>query len=507
MKRYNYSDQSIPGFEPLSRIDKKSLLAGSIVLIFNNELEFIEKCKNLTTRISGVVLYLNFPQEISITNNLLIFLPITFVTGQAMEDGFSVLDSLIKSAEEKRTLSSMYKVKCEEQIITQNALNFVTRNYYEMAKTLEFNSQLHLKRRDAILAISNKFARVAGFQINVESNTITLSDDFYQIFNHHQNISLSLETGISSFPSGVNQVMLDDIRTCTKTGESIYREFCTNKEKNQWYAVQIEKLDNVGSSTIFGVLQNISIRKQLEAESEEQKKKAIITSKLAALGEMSGGIAHEINTPLSVLLLQITRMERILKKKALLNGDIQDCTNHLKSTIEKIAIIIRGMKLLCRGGEVCELEPSNLNKIIKEVTAVCMPKLKELDIRLELIDASNCGKTEFLLPEVQISQILINLINNSKDAVEHLNEKWIRIILNVQDLFLKISVIDSGKGIPKEIQENIFNPFFTTKETGKGTGLGLSLSKSLAKNFNGELLMINNSEHTRFDLRIPVVKP
>jgi C4-dicarboxylate-specific signal transduction histidine kinase len=97
-----------------------------------------------------------------------------------------------------------------------------------------------------------------------------------------------------------------------------------------------------------------------------------------------------------------------------------------------------------------------------------------------------------------LSQVILNLLINSIDALERLDEKWIRIETNVSGKLLKIKFTDSGKGIPDEIIDKITQPFFSTKEPGKGTGLGLSLSLKSVEKMNGNFNYNSNSKNTQF---------
>ncbi|HEX4924120.1 MAG TPA: ATP-binding protein, partial [Bdellovibrionales bacterium] len=103
----------------------------------------------------------------------------------------------------------------------------------------------------------------------------------------------------------------------------------------------------------------------------------------------------------------------------------------------------------------------------------------------------------------QISQVLLNLLNNAHDAVAEQTEKWVK--LDVRDLgdSVELSVTDSGAGIPPEIQEKIMQPFFTTKQIGEGTGLGLSISKGLVDSHHGQLRLDAKSKNTRFVVLLP----
>lgn len=98
-------------------------------------------------------------------------------------------------------------------------------------------------------------------------------------------------------------------------------------------------------------------------------------------------------------------------------------------------------------------------------------------------------------------------LNNSHDAVKSLKEKWIHIEANVSDQYVHLSVIDSGTGIPDEVSDKIFRPFFTTKNIGEGTGLGLSISQGIIRSHGGTLQYDGNSPNTKFVISLPIGRP
>ena len=105
--------------------------------------------------------------------------------------------------------------------------------------------------------------------------------------------------------------------------------------------------------------------------------------------------------------------------------------------------------------------------------------------------------------EIEISQAILNLIQNAKDSIEDLEEKWIEIKVSDYEDCIKIFVIDSGKGIPLEMQERIMQSFLTTKAIGKGTGLGLSIIKRFVDNHKGEFYIDNDFINTAFVMKLP----
>lgn len=150
-------------------------------------------------------------------------------------------------------------------------------------------------------------------------------------------------------------------------------------------------------------------------------------------------------------------------------------------------------------------EEANSQNIIEDSVYIVNLKAKGLDVRIEYPDLK---PITFFCRPYEIEQVLINLLNNSIDVVADLDDKWVKIsseIIQSQGIdWLRISVVDSGKGIPKEIQDKLFESFFTTKKPGHGTGLGLSVSLKIVESHKGKLYYDPNSTNTRFVLEIPL---
>lgn len=106
--------------------------------------------------------------------------------------------------------------------------------------------------------------------------------------------------------------------------------------------------------------------------------------------------------------------------------------------------------------------------------------------------------------DTQISQVILNLISNAKDAVLPLKEKWIKVILQQKENKVVLQVVDSGSGISLDIREQIFQPFFTTKDVGNGTGLGLSISNEIIKMHYGRLFIDHTCPNTCFTIELPL---
>jgi signal transduction histidine kinase len=234
---------------------------------------------------------------------------------------------------------------------------------------------------------------------------------------------------------------------------------------------------------------------------EKQRESFLYTEKMASLGEMAGSIAHEINNPLAIIQGAAQKLQIRLRHEELNREDLKQTVQMILKTAERIARIIRSLRFVARDGSTDPFVNTSIRSIVDETLTLCESRLKTESVCL---DASAVPLELYCVCRgVQISQVLINLINNAVDAIRDLPEKWIRIDASLHAGIIRIAVTDSGPGIPKELVDKIMKPFFTTKGVGKGTGLGLSISRGIAHAHGGDLELDVNSPHTRFVLVLP----
>lgn len=243
---------------------------------------------------------------------------------------------------------------------------------------------------------------------------------------------------------------------------------------------------------------NRALAKELEAIKSLSQDGFIERGKFSELGLMSAGIAHEISNPLSVILGRLQLLQRIyrdpLKQKEVALG-----LNQIQSASQRIEKTIKGIRsYIYRNDDVVE-DQIALSDIIDDVLVFCGERLKNHGIEFRTI-----GTEAIFLRghKGQFEQALLNLINNSFDAVDKLEEKWIEIVVveegDVVDIYFK----DSGHGIAPDVRQKMMEPFYSSKPQ-KGSGLGLPLVKSIAERHSGSLTYIDKSENTTFLLELP----
>lgn len=253
---------------------------------------------------------------------------------------------------------------------------------------------------------------------------------------------------------------------------------------------------------VVELIQDITDRKQMEAQ-------LIQTAKLAAVGELAGGVAHEINNPTGIILakakLLLSNLADQLPAKVI--SDLEKIGKHA----ERVATIARGLLTFSRQS-VGERIFVNINTIIAEALSLVEHRLSVENIRA----------TTHLRPDLpavkgnpnELQQVIINIVNNAIDAMPGGGELTITTDLTSEleaegllRPYVTMAIHDTGVGIPAADQGKIFDPFFTTKEVGKGTGLGLSISHGIVKSHGGDILAESRAgKGTTFTVKLPCDK-
>jgi len=240
-------------------------------------------------------------------------------------------------------------------------------------------------------------------------------------------------------------------------------------------------------------------RQELDAQKLEAQNKA----RLASLGLMAAGIAHEINNPLAVIQSRADMIRRRLSKlDAPEAKEALESLNRIFPMVKRITQIINSMRSLTRDSSQDDFEQVTISMILEDITLLIDEKLKNLCIEFSF--TGNALNEPFLGKKGELAQVFINAINNSIQAIQGLDQKWIRVIANTKDeSHLKIEIQDSGHGIPEMYRDKIMTPLFTTKPPGDGTGLGLAISRKIIEIHKGEIYFDHSKPNTTLVIELP----
>jgi two-component system, LuxR family, sensor kinase FixL len=239
-----------------------------------------------------------------------------------------------------------------------------------------------------------------------------------------------------------------------------------------------------------------------EAEAHRSQARLLAVSRMATMGEMAAGIAHEINQPLTAISNYARACQRFAKNQPPAMEDLQDCMNEIANETQRAAEIIRELRNLVRT-RLEERLARDLNEIVRQTRPLI---LADARVHQTSVHFDTGPMIPLVCAEaVQIQQLLLNLIRNALEALESRTDgkREIRICTCVgADGDVELSVMDNGPGIDPTVEQEMFEPFVSTKPSG--TGLGLAISRTIAQNHGGQLLVRSSDVGGAcFTLRLP----
>ena len=250
---------------------------------------------------------------------------------------------------------------------------------------------------------------------------------------------------------------------------------------------------------VIGISNDITEELKIKASLDIERTKSFRNAKLASLGEMSAGIAHEINNPLTIITSSANLLEKLKDNPDKFFAKIE----MIKKASHRISRIVKGLKKFSRSDLSSQHKNYILQNIISESFIITEAKAKEYTISIFF---ETTQPLEINCDEIEVEQVIVNLISNSIDAIKNLSERWIRISVSEDSHSVILQIRDSGSGIPKEVRDKLFDPFFTTKNMGEGTGLGLSITKGILDEHDASIIVLENDPNTCFEIRFPKIK-
>lgn len=246
-------------------------------------------------------------------------------------------------------------------------------------------------------------------------------------------------------------------------------------------------LEHLGEDVMIANIADISDRVEAEAQ-------LIQAGKMATLGEMSAGVAHELNQPLNAIRIGSDFLKKMVDRGESIAPEVlAKVSFEMGAQVERAAGIINHLREFGRKSDLDEMEKLNINKPIRDVFTVLGQqfKLRQIKVNLELDE----DLPRILGVSNRLEQVFVNLVLNARDSMEdkrassyQQEEESVLTIRSYQEEGKVVAIVrDTGIGMPESIRDRIFEPFFTTKEVGKGTGLGLSISYGIVKDYGGTI--------------------
>jgi histidine kinase len=239
----------------------------------------------------------------------------------------------------------------------------------------------------------------------------------------------------------------------------------------------------------------------------------IQAGKMAILGEMATGIAHELNQPLSVIKTASSFLSRkVIQREAIDSDVLRTLTDEIDSHVDRASRIINHMREFGRKSEVIK-ERVQVNDVLRRAVDFFRQQLKLRGI--EVVEELDRELPLVLAETNRLEQVFINLLLNARDSVE---ERWegrnhlaplkrITLKTSLDEGMITVQITDTGTGVPEGLQDKIFEPFFTTKKIGKGTGLGLSISYGIVRDYDGTIRVTSREgEGATFIIQLPAAR-
>ena len=294
-----------------------------------------------------------------------------------------------------------------------------------------------------------------------------------------------------------------------RTGEAAVigngREETALRKSGETFPIQLTvgEIRQAGQFGFVGIVRDISEVRQAQEQVRHLEEQLLHADRLVILGELTAGIAHEINQPLTAIAAYAdagsTLVDRAEDASA---SDMRSICERISGQARRAAEVVQRLRGLVRGGAISKSR-HDLNVIIKNILLLFEFEIKKR--KTELLFFPLDSPQELYVDEVQIQQILVNLVKNSLDAIGETGQSdgRIEIRAEIAGTEVLISVTDNGPGVAEKHRDRLFDSFFTTKP--KGVGLGLSICKSIAAGHGGSLRYEQPEQGgSRFTLALPL---
>jgi C4-dicarboxylate-specific signal transduction histidine kinase len=241
-----------------------------------------------------------------------------------------------------------------------------------------------------------------------------------------------------------------------------------------------------------------------EQELREKQEQLVQAAKLATLGELTTGVAHELNNPLNNIGLFIGNVTDLIGLGASHERMLRDLDNAMQQ-VRKASQIITHLRTFGRAAPASREEVA-VNDIVVQALSLLQEqlRLRNIDVQLDLAE----DDPRVLGNAIQLEQVFLNLLTNARDAVAQSSRKCIHISSCCEGKTIRLIFEDTGPGIPAGLERRVFDPFFTTKDVGAGTGLGLSITYGIVRDHQGTIAVESvPGQGAAFIVELPLASP
>jgi two-component system, NtrC family, sensor kinase len=296
--------------------------------------------------------------------------------------------------------------------------------------------------------------------------------------------------------------MIDTVIAVARGDYSVQAELTGEQDSLDSLAIGINiMIDDIGKYTGQIEKAKQELEEKVEERTEELKRaqeKLIQSSKMAAVGQLAGGVAHEINNPMGVIL----GFAQIVAKNMKEGDPLYMPLKSIEREVIRCKKLVGDLLTFSRT-EKTQMEATYINGVIEEILSLIEARTKVKNV--EIIRKYGIDLPRITMNKNQIQQVIMNLCNNAIDAMAEAGK--LTITTKQTGTQIEIDVADTGKGMPEEVKKHIFEPFYTTKEVGKGTGLGLSLCYEIIQRHKGTIeAESENGKGTVFVVKLPLTQ-
>ena len=298
----------------------------------------------------------------------------------------------------------------------------------------------------------------------------------------------------------LDEIIGADIEAFSREEKNLVKEINRSKSQEESKTFEINWQPIIDSETqkiskLMIIVKDITHMRQTQTQIAE-------IMKWQALIDMANGIAHEINNPLAIIDGLNSHICHFVNQEEVDREKILTFSEKLKKATKRISNIVTKMQSFTLKSSTSELKSYSLELLLNDLLYFCNSQLVYENIALTFENPPkevfiSCIKSSFI-------EAMLALIYNAKDALDQVDNKWIKIAVQEQNKHALITVSDNGGGVPEKLKETLFNPFVTGKPVGSGVGLGLFTAKNIFESIGGSIKLQHDAPNTTFEIKIPI---